>query len=94
MLHIGFKEAVLLFGCWVSVGVKDIGFWRVIIITPFSEVICEFEAWDVSGRVLEVNYYQLLVFVCREQQRRLSAWLQTKQVPVLCLDTQSARPVT
>ena len=42
MLHIGFEEAVLLFGCWVSVGVQGIWSRRVVIITPFSEVICEF----------------------------------------------------
>lgn len=42
MLHIGFEEAVLFFRCWVSVGVQGKWFRRVVIITPFSEMIREF----------------------------------------------------
>jgi len=54
-------------------------FWMLEMRGPSSrgrseshEVVCEFKAGEVGVGVFEVDDYKLLVFVCREEERRFS----------------------
>lgn len=43
----------------------------MVIVAPFREVVCEFEAGDIGGSVFEVDDDELLVFVFGMQEGRL-----------------------
>lgn len=65
VLDVCFQKAVLFFFCGVvclSEGIGSVGV--VVVIAPFCEVVCEFEARDVGGRIFKVDDYELFVFIC------------------------------
>ena len=67
MIDVGADEIALLLEGWVAfcfAGPGSVGV--VVVVTPFCEVVGEFETGRVGGGVFEVDDYQLLVVVCRE----------------------------
>lgn len=64
MVDVGFDEAALFFFGGVVLGVAGVGSNRVVVVVaPFCEVICEFEAAGVGGGVFEVDDDELFVGV-------------------------------
>ncbi len=64
MVHVRFDGAALFLGRGVAGRVAGVGAGGVVVVVgPFGEVVCEFEAGEVGGGVLEVDYYELFVFV-------------------------------
>ena len=57
----------------------------MVVIAPFCEMVCKFQAWSIGVCVLEVDDYELLVLVCGEEERRFTGGLDTEDVAVLCL---------
>lgn len=56
MLNISFEEAVLLFWCGICIRIEGIWLGRImVVVAPFREVVCEFEAGDVGRGILEVD---------------------------------------
>jgi hypothetical protein len=49
------------------------------------KVVRKLEAWKIGICIFEVNNYQLLVFIRREKQRRLSSRHESQDVAVLSL---------
>ncbi len=68
MQDVAADEALLLFGGWVVVCVAGVGGLRVVVVVaPFGEVVCEFEAAHVGVGVFEVDDDELFVFVGGEE---------------------------
>lgn len=66
VVDVASDEFALLFEAWIAAGMACPGCsWIVVIVTPFCEVVCEFEAGRVGGCVFEVYDNQLLVVVLR-----------------------------
>ena len=60
----------------------------VVVVGPFGEVVCEFEAWQVGGGVLEVDDHELFVLVGGLEERGfLVVGADAEDVAVLCLGT-------
>lgn len=86
MAHIGADETVLFRGRGVEFRLESVGFALVVVVVaPFGEVIGEFEAGEVGVGVFEVNYYEPLVGVGREEKGGLAARRQAEDVAVLSL---------
>lgn len=67
-------------------GVADVGGdGVVVVIAPFGEVICEFEAGGVAGGVFEVDYHELLVCVGGEEEGGFGGGEEAEDVAVLGL---------
>lgn len=65
MQDIGANKAALFFGSRICCSI-DLPRGRggiVVVVTPFCEVVCKFEARCVSGSVLEVDHDELFVLV-------------------------------
>ena len=64
MVDVGFHEAALLVRGRVARRVAGVRAGRVVVVVgPLGEVVCELEAGQVGGGVLEVDDDELLVLV-------------------------------
>lgn len=70
MVEVGFDEAVLLLGCGIAAlgaaGVR--GSCVVVVVSPFGEVIGEFESRQVGRGVFKVNDDELFVLILGLQE--------------------------
>jgi len=57
----------------------------VVVVAPFGEVVCEFEAWWVCVGVLEVDDDEALVLVCGEEEGGFTGRGEAEDVAVLSL---------
>ena len=87
MIHVRLDGAALFLGRGVARGVTGVRAGRVVVVVgPLGEVVCEFETREVGGRVLEVDYHELFVFVCGlEEGGGLVVWEDAEDVAVLGL---------
>jgi len=67
-------------------GVADVGRGGVVVVVaPFCEVVCEFETGGVAGGVFEVDYDELFVGVCGEEEGGFGGGEEAEDVAVLGL---------
>ena len=86
MLDICFEEAVLFLRGRVSFLVEGVGCGRgVVVVAPFGEMVCEFQAGGVGGGVFEVDYDELFVFVGGEEEGGFAGGFKAEEVAVLGL---------
>ena len=70
MVEVSTDEAALFFDGRIILSVASLWlFLVVVVVAPFSEVVCKFEARCVSRGILEVNDYELLMAVGWEEKR-------------------------
>lgn len=95
MVHVSLDEAALLVGSRVPVRPAGMrGGCVVVIVCPFRKVVSKFETGQVGGCVLEVDDYELLVFVgWLEKRRGLVIWSNAENVSVLSLTDVSAKRI-
>lgn len=65
MVNVAPDEAFLFLECGVVVCIARPGCrrWGMVVVAPFCEMVCEFEAWGVGGGVFEIDDYELFVLV-------------------------------
>ena len=67
--HVGPREAVLLFGLGVCVGVAlPRVHWVMVVVTPFGKVVGKLQAWGVCASIFKVDDDELLVGVGGQQE--------------------------
>lgn len=84
---VGADEALLV----LRGGVEGVGAlpgegWVVVVVAPFREVVCEFQAGGVGVCVFEVDDDELFVGVCGEEERGGAGGEQAEDVAVLSLE--------
>lgn len=67
MIDVGADKASLFFEGGVVICVTGPGFGGVVVVvTPFCEMVCEFETGGIGAGVLEIYDYELFVCVLGE----------------------------
>ncbi len=63
----------------------------VIIVAPFSKVVCELKTGSVSGGIFEVDNNKLFMRVGWKKERRFAGRLEPEDIAVLSLESISSR---
>jgi hypothetical protein len=86
VVDVGADEATLFVRGGVVVLIARVGCdGIVVVVAPFCEVVCEFEAGGVGGGVFEVDDDELLVAVGGEKEGGFAGGLEAEDVAVLGL---------
>lgn len=71
MINICLDEAPLFLDCRIAIRVTSIGCnGVVIIVSPFGEMVCKFEAYSIGSSVFKIDDNQLLMLVGGLKKRR------------------------